>query len=40
MNGVSDTLFSGNRIHGNNTGLGFDASVEAGGGKTMASPVR
>ena len=37
MNGVSDTLFSGNRIHANNTAHGFDPAVEAGGGKTMAS---
>ena len=37
MNGVSDTLFRGNRIHDNNTALAFDPEVEAGGGKTMAS---
>ena len=37
MNGVSDTLFSGNRIHDNNTALAWDPADEAGGGKAMAS---
>jgi nitrous oxidase accessory protein NosD len=37
MNGVSDTLFSGNRIHDNNTAFVWDPADEAGGGKTMAS---
>ena len=36
-NGVSNTLFHGNRIHHNNTALHFDPGVEAGGGKVMAS---
>jgi parallel beta-helix repeat protein len=37
MNGVSDTLFSGNRIHDNNLAHAFNPGDEAGGGKTMAS---
>ena len=36
-NGVSNTLFHGNRIHHNNTALRFDPGIEAGGGKVMAS---
>jgi parallel beta-helix repeat protein len=37
MNGVSDTLFSGNHVHHNNTAFAFDPNSEAGGGKAMAS---
>jgi parallel beta-helix repeat protein len=37
LNGMSDTLFRGNRIHDNNVALKYDWFVEAGGGKTMAS---
>ena len=37
MNGVSDTLFSGNRVHDNNTAHAFEQGDEAGGGKAMAS---